>query len=264
MRWLIALAAFALASPAFAECTSPFAPPAVIDPGSAADLFSAGLVAMRADRMDDAEHLLLSSYARASDAADPGTFEPQVMARLVEVAIQRSDRMLAMTRMKVLQERLRRGGAQVPWIYAVLRYADSATQAEQDSQAGRLDFGGCRALGLAVRTTARILFDTDSAALDDHARAQLAPIAHNLAQSGVGHIVVRGHTDARGSDALNDALSQRRAKAVAAQITTLEPALAGKLSVEGAGKREPLYPGSDDETYRLNRRVEFVLSKAPG
>jgi outer membrane protein OmpA-like peptidoglycan-associated protein len=31
--------------------------------------------------------------------------------------------------------------------------------------------------------------------------------------------------------------------------------------VEGAGKREPLYPGDDAETWRLNRRVEFVLSK---
>jgi len=264
MRRLIALLALTMATPALAECTSPFAPPAVVDPGSPADLFAAGLAAMRADRMDEAEHLLLSSYARLGDAVDPGTFEPQVMARLIEVAIQRNDRVLAMTRMKVLQERLRRGASPTPWVYAVLRYADNATQAEQDGQAGRIDFGGCRALGLAVRTTARILFDTDSAVLDDHARAQLVPIAHNLAQSGVGHITVRGHTDARGSDALNDALSQRRARAVAAQITAVEPALAGKLRVEGAGKREPLYPGSDDETYRLNRRVEFVLSKAPG
>lgn len=264
MRWLIAIVALALASPAQAQCTSPFAPPPVIDPGSAPDLFAAALAAMRVDRMDDAEHLLSSSYARLGDQTDAASLEPQVMARLIEVAIQRHNLTLAMTRMKVLQERLRRGTAHAAWIDAVLRYVDNATQVQQDNEAGRIDFGGCRALGLAVRTAARILFDTDSARLDDHARAQLAPIAHNLAQSGAGHIVVRGHTDARGADAWNDALSRRRASAVAAQIALTEPALAGKLTVEGAGKREPLYPGSDEETWRLNRRVEFVLSKTPG
>lgn len=263
MRWLIALAALALAlaGPVYAECTSPFAPPPVIDPGAAPDLFAEGLAAMRADRMDEAEHRLLSSYARLGDAPDAATLEPQVMARLVEVAIQRHDLTTAMVRMKVLHERLRRGAAHPAWIDAVLRYADNATQAQQDAEAGRIDFGGCRALGLAVRSAARILFDTDSARIDDRARAQLVPIAHNLAQGGAGHIVVRGHTDARGSDAWNEALSRRRAAAVAAQIVAVEPALAGKLVVEGAGKREPLYPGDDAETWRLNRRVEFVLSK---
>jgi outer membrane protein OmpA-like peptidoglycan-associated protein len=261
MRRLIAIVALALAGPVHAECTSPFAPPSVIDPGGAPDLFAAGLAAMRADRMDDAEHLLLSSYARLGDAPDAAALEPQVMARLVEVAIQRHDPTTAMVRMKVLHERLRRGGAHPAWIDAVLRYADNATQAQQDAEAGRIDFGGCRALGLAVRTAARILFDTDSAQIDDHARAQIAGVAHNLAQSGAGHIVVRGHTDARGSDSWNEALSRRRAAAVAAQIVAIEPVLAGKLSVEGAGKREPLYPGDDAETWRLNRRVEFVLSK---
>ena len=74
---------------------------------------------------------------------------------------------------------------------------------------------------------------------------------------------MRGHTDARGSDATNDALSLRRARAVVAALVVIEPGLAGKLVAEGAGKREPLYRGDDEDSYRLNRRVEFTFPLSP-
>jgi outer membrane protein OmpA-like peptidoglycan-associated protein len=108
-----------------------------------------------------------------------------------------------------------------------------------------------------VRSSARINFASDSSAIDAAARADLVQIAHNLAESGAARIVVRGHTDARGSDAYNDALSLRRAGAVVAALIAIEPGLAGKLVAEGQGKRQPLYRGDDDDTNRLNRRVEF-------
>lgn len=248
-----------------AQCGDAFTAPSPLDPGNPLELYQAALAAMRADRMAEADHLLRSGFARMGAVADPGAsvLEPMVMARLVEVAVQRGELPTAMYRMKVLRERLPGWPTHPDWIDAVLKMADLATIRLQNSVAGSDESGACRSLGVAVRSAARIRFDTGSAALDATARADLAQVAHNLLGSGAGRVIVRGHTDARGSDAYNDALSRQRASAVVAQLVALEPALAGRLVAEGAGKREPLYPGDDEESYSLNRRVEFVPAKAP-
>ena len=272
MRSLIAMPAIALAlvlfaasAPAQAQCANALSPPAQLDPGTAFDLYAAGMTAMRADRMDDADHLLRSGFARLSDAPKDAsaTLEPMMLARLVEVALQRSDLVTAMYRMKVLHERLA-GRADYPdWIDKVIKMADLATIAEQNRVAGTDESGKCRSFGVAVRSAARIQFATGSNQIDQAGLADLAGIARNLLAGGASRIVVRGHTDARGSDATNDALSLRRARAVVAALVVIEPGLAGKLVAEGAGKREPLYRGDDEDSYRLNRRVEFTFPLSP-
>jgi outer membrane protein OmpA-like peptidoglycan-associated protein len=269
MRALIAsLVAIAmLAGPCMvrAECGNAFAPPEPVDPGNALTLYQDGMAAMRGDRMVDADHLMRSSFARLSDAPvdAAAALEPMVLARLVEVAVQRKDLVAGMYRMKVLRERLALRPSHPAWVDAVIRMADEATIAQQNAVAGSDEAGACRSLGVAVRSAARIGFATDSATIDDAARADLAHIARNLAASGAARVIVRGHTDARGSDSYNDALSLRRAAAVVTMLTVIEPDLAGKLVAQGAGKREPLYPGDDEDSYRLNRRVEFAPVKSP-
>ena len=153
MRSLIAMPAIALAlmlfaasAPARAQCANALSPPAQLDPGTAFDLYAAGMTAMRADRMDDADHLLRSGFARLSDAPKDAsaTLEPMMLARLVEVALQRSDLVTAMYRMKVLHERLA-GRADYPdWIDKVIKMADLATIAEQNQVAGTDESGKCR------------------------------------------------------------------------------------------------------------------------
>jgi outer membrane protein OmpA-like peptidoglycan-associated protein len=268
MRALIALAALLLLAgtgAARAQCANALSPPAQIDPGNALELYQAGMAAMRGDRMDEADHLLRSSFARLSDAPAEAaaTLEPMVIARLVEVAVQNKQLVLGMYRMKVLRERLATRPTHPGWIDQVMKMADLATLEQQNKVAGTDEAGACRSFGVAVRSAARISFDTGSAAIDDTARASIAQIAKNLLNNGASRVIVRGHTDARGSDEYNDALSLRRANAVIALLTAAEPALAAKLVAEGAGKREPLYPGDDEDSYRLNRRVEFAPAKAP-
>lgn len=249
---------------AHAQCANALSPPDQIDRGNALELYQAGMAAMRADRMEEADHLLRSSFARLSDAPveAAATLEPMVLARLVEVAVQRDDLTTGMFRMKVLRERLGRRPDHPGWIEQVMKMADLATIRQQNKVAGTDEAGACRSFGVAVRSAARINFETGSTAVDDEARAGIAQIAKNLLGNGSGRIIVRGHTDARGTDAYNDALSLRRANAVITLLTAAEPALAARLVAEGAGKREPLYPGDDDDSYRLNRRVEFVPAKA--
>jgi len=268
MRALIVLAAWVmLAGPgtALAQCATALSPPEQLDPGNALELYQSGMAAMRGDKMAEADHLLRSSFARLSDApADAAAkLEPMVIARLVEVAVQRRELVVAMYRMKVLRERLGRQATHPGWIDQVMKMADLATLEQQNRVAGTDEAGACRSFGVAVRSAARISFDTGSAAVDEDARASLAQIAKNLLNNGASRVIVRGHTDARGSDAYNDALSLRRAGAVIALLTAAEPGLAAKLVAEGAGKREPLYPGDDEDSYRLNRRVEFAPARTP-
>ena len=75
-------------------------------------------------------------------------------------------------------------------------------------------------------------------------------------------LTVRGHTDAKGSDAYNDALSLRRAQAVA---RALHAQTGRQAAVQGLGKRQPVAPnttpdGRDDPVGRqLNRRVQILI-----
>ena len=73
-------------------------------------------------------------------------------------------------------------------------------------------------------------------------------------------VLIEGHTDDIGKEEYNLELSERRAKAVndylARQGDTDRPA-----KYVGMGETIPLYPNSNDENRRRNRRVEFMLIK---
>jgi outer membrane protein OmpA-like peptidoglycan-associated protein len=71
-------------------------------------------------------------------------------------------------------------------------------------------------------------------------------------------IVIVGHTDRRGSDAYNDALSRQRAERVRAELLGLgvDP---GRVQVAGRGEREPLVPTEDEVPEPRNRRVEVTV-----
>ncbi|WP_082730489.1 OmpA family protein [Sphingomonas aquatica] len=248
-------------SAARASCDDAFRGMSAPDAGDAVSLYQAALSAMRADQMDRAESLLLSSYAKIGGLTGPGrpVLEIQVIARLAEVAVQRRKLEDAYFRMLVLRTRVEQSGARPAWVDKVLRYVDAATTEVPFNIRIEPQYRSCRAFGVAPRLAIRILFDTDSVIIDDAARAQLSRVAANLAADRPNKVIVRGHTDARGTDEHNLALSLRRANVVVALLTVLQPSLAGHLVAEGAGKREPLYPADDDEAYRLNRRVEFSL-----
>lgn len=257
------LAGILLVMPTMAQagCGGAFVPPPHPAPGDSVTLLQSGMAAMVGDRMDEAEFLLLSSFAHISELTGTGRdgLELNVMARLAEVAVQRNDMTIAMFRAKVVMEK----GGHVPhaaWVDDVVRYVEGATVSLQDQYAGSEEYNGCRAFGVQARSAVRIQFATDSAALDDGARAQLSRVAANLAQTSAKKVVVRGHTDLRGTDAYNDALSLRRASAVVGMLTTLDRSLSGRLVAQGMGKREPLFPGEDEDTLRLNRRVDFTFA----
>lgn len=72
-------------------------------------------------------------------------------------------------------------------------------------------------------------------------------------------ITVVGHSDARGDEQYNQKLSERRAQSIAQLLVAKVPKLRGRLKVVGFGEKKPLYSGSSEHDYLLNRRIEVQL-----
>lgn len=99
-----------------------------------------------------------------------------------------------------------------------------------------------------------INFAFDSAALPANAAPMIDRIAELMKEAPQIKIRVEGHTDAVGSPAYNEGLSERRALSVGAYLVKLgiDPA---RLILVGKGMKEPL---GEDRFAPTNRRVQFV------
>ncbi|WP_208351330.1 OmpA family protein [Pseudaestuariivita rosea] len=108
-----------------------------------------------------------------------------------------------------------------------------------------------------------VLFDFGTADLNPSAVETLKTVSDKLAK--VETLEIKGHTDAIGSDAYNQALGQQRAEIVRAWIVENSDMTADKIIATGVGAAEPIAAnahddGSDNPNGRAqNRRVEFVL-----
>lgn len=112
--------------------------------------------------------------------------------------------------------------------------------------------------GAMLRLEEQVLFATDSATLRPGAIDKLRGLADYLqAERGV-RIAIEGHTDSRGSDAHNQALSLRRADAVRAAFDQLGVTRA-RFTVAGRGESQPIASNATAEGMRQNRRVEITL-----
>ena len=79
-----------------------------------------------------------------------------------------------------------------------------------------------------------------------------------IARRPVPDVLIIGHTDTRGTDAYNDALSLQRAEVVRAALIKRGIA-AQNISVAGRGKREPIVATADGVAEPRNRRVEILV-----
>jgi len=120
---------------------------------------------------------------------------------------------------------------------------------------------------IRIELAADVLFDFDKADILPKAQEALKQAAAIIREKGKGTVRVEGHTDAKGSDAYNQKLSERRAAAVKAWFTDREGIRNMEFATTGFGAKQPKVPnkkpdGSDDPDGRQkNRRVEIVLKK---
>lgn len=111
---------------------------------------------------------------------------------------------------------------------------------------------------LIVTMPQDILFDVDSAAVRPGLRSDLQAVAQNLQNYPDSKVQIVGHTDNTGSAEHNQALSERRANAVADVLMEGGVAFA-RIETFGRGEDQPIASNLTDEGKAQNRRVEIVI-----
>jgi outer membrane protein OmpA-like peptidoglycan-associated protein len=103
-------------------------------------------------------------------------------------------------------------------------------------------------------------FETGTATPTAIGRQALDELLAAIKEQRPAEMVIVGHTDERGSDAMNLRLSQQRARMVADFLA--RNGATAKMTVQAAGKREPLAIAdrtglTQEDVWALNRRVEW-------
>ncbi len=105
-----------------------------------------------------------------------------------------------------------------------------------------------------------INFETRKAVIKPESFALIDTVAMILQQYPTLKIEIGGHTDNKGSAALNDTLSSSRALAVLGYMKRKFPALdSARFTASGYGMSRPIAPNTTELGRARNRRVEFKV-----
>lgn len=104
-----------------------------------------------------------------------------------------------------------------------------------------------------------INFATDGFAVADSSQGQLTQIAQKIKDCPDARVAVKGFTDNTGNDAINQPLSENRAKAVADFLVS-QGIAAGNVTSQGFGSANPVASNDTPEGKAQNRRVEIAVS----
>jgi OmpA family len=96
----------------------------------------------------------------------------------------------------------------------------------------------------------------------DELRSESEPVLHEISDALKAHpdwtLIINGHTDNLGGDALNLDLSRRRAAAVRKALVERYKIEDSRLTTNGFGASQPKESNDSDRGRALNRRVELV------
>ena len=112
--------------------------------------------------------------------------------------------------------------------------------------------------GIKITFASGILFSTNSSSLTSAAAGNIDQLAATLKKYGDTSVAIEGHTDSSGSDAINQPLSERRAQAVANEITAqgIDDA---RITSTGYGSTQPVADNTSAAGKSANRRVEVAI-----
>ena len=102
-----------------------------------------------------------------------------------------------------------------------------------------------------------IHFDTAKATIQADSESVLQQIVQLLKQDAALKLRVEGHTDNQGAAATNQALSEKRAQAVVAWLTSHGVA-PSRLTAKGFGATKPVADNTSEDGRAKNRRVELA------
>ena len=103
-------------------------------------------------------------------------------------------------------------------------------------------------------------FDFGKTTLNRESKAKMDSLCARLFALGADSIHLEGHTDAIGSHAANQRISDRRTKSVERRLGKCD-SLEVTITRIGRGKREFKVPNNSNANRALNRRVEIVYER---
>ncbi|MFQ3195496.1 MAG: outer membrane protein OmpA-like peptidoglycan-associated protein [Colwellia sp.] len=103
-----------------------------------------------------------------------------------------------------------------------------------------------------------ITFPSGNANIDQSFLSVLDSVVLVLQEFNKTLIVVAGHTDSSGSNALNQSLSERRAQSVSTYLNNAG-VIIDRIEVIGFGETQPVASNNTKAGKELNRRVEITL-----
>lgn len=120
------------------------------------------------------------------------------------------------------------------------------------------DFGAALAAQPRREMSTTVHFDEGKDTLTDESRARIDDVLAEVAKRPIADVLVVGHTDRVGTDAVNDALAKQRAETVRAELIRrgLPPA---NVQASGRGSREPVVPTPPGVAEPRNRRVDIIV-----
>jgi outer membrane protein OmpA-like peptidoglycan-associated protein len=114
-----------------------------------------------------------------------------------------------------------------------------------------------------VVTFGDVLFDTGRSTLKTGSSRNIEKLVNFLTLYPQRNVLIEGFTDSTGSEATNQALSERRSEAVRMALINLGVS-PGRISTRGYGEAYPVAGNDSASGRQLNRRVEIVLSDDSG
>jgi OOP family OmpA-OmpF porin len=113
--------------------------------------------------------------------------------------------------------------------------------------------------GVQINLNSAVLFDEGQSVLKPKAKLELDKVTSQVKEYMGAKIVIEGHGDSIGSEAINLTLSKKRAESVRQYF---EASLKGKkldIRTFGYGKQYPIAPNDTKAGREKNRRVEVVI-----
>lgn len=137
----------------------------------------------------------------------------------------------------------------------------------EDAAIDAQSLGGASAKGVTEANKAFlakrvVYFDYDSSELSNEDYRTLQAHSQFLLANANSKLALTGHTDERGTREYNMALGERRAKAVQSYLIT-NGVNQAQLEAVSYGKEMPIATGSDEASWKQNRRVELNYEAVP-
>ena len=104
-----------------------------------------------------------------------------------------------------------------------------------------------------------VYFDFDKSDITSNSKLALNKLVQIFNEYPETNVLIEGHTDDKGSDSYNLALSERRAKAVGDYLKA-QGIASSRLTINWYGEAQPKVDNTDDANRAENRRVEFAIT----